>query len=125
MITNLLFVYGTLKSNQSANFMLENSLFYGMATTAPNYALYSCGSFPAMVEKNPGRFIEGEVYGITSDVKNKLDIYEGVSSGHYELVTIRLHKIGLQKLHRFPDLPIQSYLYRNSVNHLKEIFYWR
>lgn len=125
MVSNLLFVYGTLKSNQSANFMLENSTFYGTATTVPQYALYDCGSFPAMIEKIPGRFIEGEVYGITSDIKHKLDVYEGVSFGHYELVTIKLHKIGLEKLIHFPDLPIQSYLYRKSVDNLKEIFYWR
>lgn len=124
MVQHILFVYGTLKRNQPAHSMLEDSKYLGRATTAPQYALYDCGHFPAMVESKEGCFIDGELYAISDKIRKKLDDYEGVKFGHYKLEMIKLHKIVLESAESFPPFSIKSYLYCYDVKNLKKISSW-
>ena len=86
----LLFVYGTLKSNQKANYLLNSCQFIGKAKTTTDYSLYDCGSYPALVEEKNGASVAGEIYQISESVKENLDVYEGVKFGLYEFAPVKI-----------------------------------
>ena len=83
----LLFVYGSLKYGFPNNSLLNGTLF-SYAVTPPKYRLYSCGSFPALVECENGICVEGELWIV--DCLNFLDEFEGVDIGLYKREVILL-----------------------------------
>ncbi len=79
------FVYGSLKRGYRLHTALAGSSFVSEVKTPPDYRLYSLGSFPALVatDKGKGNIVHGELFRITTDNLNYLDIVEGVKRGMY------------------------------------------
>ena len=89
---HLLFVYGTLKRgyyNHNVYLRLAEvngaAKYLGNATTREKFALKILGErcVPALMEEPPDFFVHGEVYCISDDVLEAMDLLEGVAEGHY------------------------------------------
>ena len=70
-----LFVYGTLMKDQRAHDLLENSKYLGRACLK-GYKKLDLVYYPGIV-KDKNSIVEGEVYEVDEDTKERLDIYEG------------------------------------------------
>jgi gamma-glutamylcyclotransferase (GGCT)/AIG2-like uncharacterized protein YtfP len=79
-----LFVYGTLKSTQSASSMLASCRLLGPATVGG--VLYDIdGEFPALVHYGSTP-VPGEVWDCPAELLNTLDAYEDTSSGLFRRI---------------------------------------
>ena len=105
------FVYGTLKTNQSNNDFLENSKFIKKSITTPEYLLYDFGPYPCLVKTEEGKNIEGEIWEVDRQTLKALDRLEGVGYGLYERVRINLVNV---------EEKVWGYLYLNDVSELEE-----
>lgn len=107
----LLFIYGTLKRGHSNNHLLQNSQYQTETTTTPEYRLYDCGHYPALI-KTPhnGNKIKGEIWEIPPNTIKTLDTLEGTPwlYTRTEIQTETHHNV-------------QGYLYCLDTKHLKEI----
>ena len=75
-MSNLIFVYGTLRSSESRNLVLKDSEYIGINTTLPKYTMVNLGSFPGIL--NFGNTpIVGEIYAVSNSVLEVLDQIEG------------------------------------------------
>jgi gamma-glutamylcyclotransferase (GGCT)/AIG2-like uncharacterized protein YtfP len=96
---HLLFVYGTLKKGCSRSSVLESSRFIGVAKTTPNYKLYDCGTYPALVENmefpHCGLGVWGELYEVGDSIMHRLDQIEGVAVGLYKRALVNLSDFSL------------------------------
>ena len=73
------FVYGTLKRGCRNHHVLQPAIFLREAWTKPDYLLYNCGSYPALVRadgKRAGRAIHGELYRVDAQLLAVLDALE-------------------------------------------------
>lgn len=86
------FVYGTLKQGYSNNYLLNQAVFAGKATSlSPFYMVGKGMSFPYVLGKGyefpntkaQAHFIKGEMYTVTDAVLARLDALEGCPS-HYK-----------------------------------------
>lgn len=77
MLTDLLFVYGTLKGGGRNHRLLAGAEFIASARTEPRYRLIDCGPYPAMLE-HPAAPLEiiGELYRISDSLLPALDELE-------------------------------------------------
>ena len=75
-MSNLIFVYGTLRSDESRNIILKDSEYIGIFKTAPKYTMINLGSFPGMLMYGSTP-ITGEIYVVTNSVLKILDQIEG------------------------------------------------
>lgn len=69
-----LFVYGSLLSQNSHNYLLNNCNFIGKAVL-DGYGLYKVSWYPAIVPKENSKVI-GEVYEVDENTLHKLDEFE-------------------------------------------------
>lgn len=107
-----LFVYGSLKRGYRLHHYLNSQRWLGNALTEPDYRLYDCGSYPALVKATKrGRAIHGEVYAVQPGIRTVLDEVEGVAEGLYVLENVRLQP-------PFNDPVVYAYFYARSVEHL-------
>lgn len=128
----LIFVYGTLKSGHCRESALASERYVGTAITAPKYLLYDVGTYPGMVSVeetkcSSGKKVYGELYEISEDCLDSLDVIEGVKFGLYRRDLISLEDISVVSLplsqEAFDDLRrkrAQAYLYNRDVGGLKE-----
>jgi len=73
MLTDLLFVYGTLKRGGHNHRLLGAAEFVGPARTEPKYRLIDCGAYPALVEHAAAPLeITGELYRIAPEIQRSL-----------------------------------------------------
>ena len=80
MNENFVFVYGTLKKNQRANYMLNDSEYIGEGYIE-NYVMYNLGAFPGIkFERGDENKVYGEIYKVDSETLERLDSYEGYPS---------------------------------------------
>jgi gamma-glutamylcyclotransferase (GGCT)/AIG2-like uncharacterized protein YtfP len=84
------FVYGTLRSDGRANYLMGDSPKLGEARTATSYCLRDMGPYPAMVRGQSESGVYGEVYECSDEVMKALDCYECVSSGLFERAEVEL-----------------------------------
>ena len=112
-MNHLVFVYGTLKKNESNHGWMCKSFFVKEAVTAKEYLLYDLGAYPCLVKAphGKGRNIRGELYEVTDGVLKGLDVLEGVAHGHYERVRIKLLKT--------KEL-VWGYLYPHDVSRFRD-----
>jgi gamma-glutamylcyclotransferase (GGCT)/AIG2-like uncharacterized protein YtfP len=90
-MSNIVFVYGTLKQGYGNHGLLHSQEFLREARTLPKYRLYDVGHFPCMVKDDVnGVAVQGELYSVSDAIKRRLDYLEGVAFGLYkrELVEI-------------------------------------
>jgi len=75
-----MFVYATLKKGFVNNYLLDNSIYIGNATTCERLILVSNFGTPVLIKNEQcstyGKLIKGEVYGVQGT--NILDQLEGV-----------------------------------------------
>lgn len=105
-----LFVYGTLKRGQCRASILDGQTFLADARTTPEYRMYNCGSYPALVEGGQNS-IKGELWQIDARAKTMLDRVEGAPT---------LYDLQPVKLESHPDLECHSYIYKQSTRFLKD-----
>lgn len=88
------FVYGSLLSDlHNHQHHLGRAVSVGPARTARGWALFSCGAFPAMVERISDERVVGELYDVTAAELARLDRLEGIDAddperGHYQRVRV-------------------------------------
>jgi gamma-glutamylcyclotransferase (GGCT)/AIG2-like uncharacterized protein YtfP len=109
--THLFFFYGTLKKGQCRNGVLSEQEYIGPAKTKPNYLMYNCGSFPALVEvaEGEGKEIEGELWRVKDSLIPVLDRIEG-APWLYKLNNVRTDVEG----------EVKTYLYQQDTSRLRE-----
>ena len=74
----LLFVYGTLKRDHGANYMLSMADYLGEATTANSYLLLKDINYTYPFLLNiPVQPITGELYELDQTQLDRIDAYEG------------------------------------------------
>lgn len=108
------FVYGTLKRGYSNyNRLLRTSEFVSEAKTLPKYRLYDVGMFPCMVKDGErGVAVEGEVFIVDDETKQRLDWLEGISSGMYTREVVELEGV---------EGPVEAYFWGRSPKGLRDI----
>ncbi len=75
-----LFVYGSLKKDGSAHYLLKTAKFIKSIRTTKDYQLYSISWFPGMVKQSSDNGVLGELYDLPdedSKALQALDRYEG------------------------------------------------
>ena len=83
MQTCNLFVYGTLRHGERANFFLRNGSLLISATRLYGFQLLTHGPYPFAMLGKPEHSIVGDIYKIPTALLDRLDEYEGVDSGLY------------------------------------------
>ena len=73
---HLVFVYGTLRQGEDNHHYLLESEYLGQYETTADYSLYNLGEYPGLIKGHQS--IVGEVYRISSEVLEKLDILEDI-----------------------------------------------
>jgi len=111
----LIFVYGTLKQGFCRASFLANQQFLADALTAPRYALFDCGDYPALVQDPiAGSRIQGELWRVDVPGLALLDEVEGVDEQLYIRETIELETPVLTET-------VQAYLYLRDVSRLPRL----
>ncbi|MDP5255589.1 MULTISPECIES: gamma-glutamylcyclotransferase [unclassified Vibrio] len=75
-MTQLVFVYGTLRQGECNHHLLENSDFLGHYQSQKDYHLFDVGPYPALIDGKQS--VYGEVYRIDEATLAQLDILEDV-----------------------------------------------
>ena len=110
-MNHLLFVYGTLKRGQPRADCLDGQKVIAEVKTTPDYRLFRCGSFPALVEASRsdvglhGVSVTGELWEVDDDCIQMLDRVEGVGARLFERRLISL----------IDGREVQAYLFKGSV----------
>ncbi|MCA9008639.1 MAG: gamma-glutamylcyclotransferase [Planctomycetaceae bacterium] len=89
-MSQVIFVYGSLKQGYALHSLLHRQLFLGNAVTAPKYRLFDLGSYPGLVACPEGLAIHGEVYQVDANALHRLDEAEGVADALYARREIQL-----------------------------------
>jgi gamma-glutamylcyclotransferase (GGCT)/AIG2-like uncharacterized protein YtfP len=111
----LIFVYGTLKRGCTNHHYMAGQIFVGEAQTAAGFRLYDLGGFPGMVTQTDDREgVTGEVWSIDDACLARLDVLEGIATGHYRRETVPL-------LASFADPSIEAYLYPHAITGHPEV----
>jgi gamma-glutamylcyclotransferase (GGCT)/AIG2-like uncharacterized protein YtfP len=82
----LIFVYGTLMSDQPMHGLLGDAELVSRIRTAPRYELVHLGPYPALL-RGGATSVRGELYRVPSTALPALDEYEG---DQYERTEIEL-----------------------------------
>lgn len=75
-MTELVFVYGTLRRGQSNNRLLTDAQFISDYITGPDYTMHHNGFFPSVITGGKTRIV-GEVWEVTDRIMSSLDELEG------------------------------------------------
>ncbi len=102
-----IFVYGTLKRGGCRSHVLKGQRFLGEAKTVATYRIYNTGSYPALVEKEDGLQVEGEVWEIDDHCLRSLDAIEAVPH-LYERKPVTLTDRSMEG--------VETYIYRQNVD---------
>ena len=113
----VVFVYGTLKQGGCRHHHLGAATFLGLGTTRPEFRLFDCGTYPALVHSEAGeeigseagREIEGELWEIDPARLPILDAEEGVAERLYERVVLPI------RIASGAEIDAATYLYLRSV----------
>jgi gamma-glutamylcyclotransferase (GGCT)/AIG2-like uncharacterized protein YtfP len=101
----LLFVYGTLMRAGPRAGVLAGQRFLAEVRTAPGYALYDLGPYPALVRGGAGA-VRGELFAVAGSLRERLDRVEGAP---------RLYRLEEVNLDGVAD-PVFAYVYQQGVN---------
>jgi gamma-glutamylaminecyclotransferase len=75
-MTYNLCVYGSLKKGQYNHSLLKSSKYLGECAIPPGYGLYVFG-LPFLVKDDKGPGCYGEIYEVSKETLNDLDVLEG------------------------------------------------
>jgi gamma-glutamylcyclotransferase (GGCT)/AIG2-like uncharacterized protein YtfP len=110
-MTQVLFVYGTLKRGLCNHALLAGQQFVGEARSLPHYRLYDSGPYPCLVEDpQRGVAVRGEIWRVDEATLAHLDEFECVQ-----------HLFDRREIH-IENLagPVFAYFYQGDVSGLKE-----
>ena len=99
--TTYIFVYGSLREGMGLNSVLTSSKRHGTHKSLPKYTMYDLGAFPCIVDKG-NTSIVGDLYEVTEDIVQHLDIIEGVPN---------LYERGLIELDYDNVFEVQAYFW--------------
>jgi gamma-glutamylaminecyclotransferase len=74
-LSDLVFVYGTLRRGEVNHYLLSGTEFCGVHLTRPRYRMLHLGTYPGVVAGGSSA-IEGEIYRVDTKVLVKLDRLE-------------------------------------------------
>ena len=112
-LSQLVFVYGSLKRGFALHELLQGQLYLGNAVTEALYRLFDLGSYPGLVEWPEGLAIRGEVYQVDFECLGRLDEAEGVAERQYAR-----RKISLQA--EFASCDVRAWFWLNAVRGLRD-----
>jgi len=112
-LSQLVFVYGSLKRGFALHELLQGQLYLGNAVTEPLYRLFNLGSYPGLVEWPEGLAIRGEVYQVDLECLSHLDEVEGVAERLYVRRRILLQT-------EFESSDVQAWFWLNAVRGLND-----
>ena len=112
-LSQLVFVYGSLKRGFALHAMLQEQFCLGNAVTEALYRLFDLGSYPGLVEWPEGLAIRGEVYQVDFECLGRLDEAEGVAERQYAR-----RKISLQA--EFESSDVHAWFWLNPVQGLAD-----
>ncbi|GAB5442889.1 MAG: gamma-glutamylcyclotransferase [Fuerstiella sp.] len=112
-MTQLIFVYGSLKRGYELHRYLQWEQFQGEAHTEPAYRLVDCGSYPGLLSAKDGHAIHGEVYLVSDETLQVLDEVEGVEEDLYRRAAVRLQP-------PFDQQDVQAWFYNQPTDHLPD-----
>ena len=81
-MTELVFVYGSLRRGQSHHPLLRHAKYLGEHKTEPYYTMFSLGAFPAVVVGGHS-VITGEVFAIDQAMLSRLDEFEDCPAEYF------------------------------------------
>lgn len=113
LISQLVFVYGSLKRGYALHSLLQGQPSPGGAVTKPLYRMFDLGSYPGLVEWPEGLAIRGEVYQVDSECLSRLDAAEGVVERHYARRRILLDA-------EFQSSDVHAWFWLNAVRDLRD-----
>ena len=120
------FVYGTLMEGGCRHSYMTGSRFLGRAQTMPEYRLFNCGSYPAMVRSSQGVAIQGELWEVSADCLSVLDEVEGVSEQLYEREAIDVTLLSPGDGEALSLVRAWTYLYVRSTQSMADLGdHWR
>lgn len=91
LLTDKLFVYGTLKKDFSNHNYLKSAKYLYDAFTLTKFQMLNLGYYPALIKDEDGYSIKGEVYRITENILKNIDILEGYPDFYTrELITTNM-----------------------------------
>lgn len=70
------FVYGTLRKGEANAFLLNGTTCLGVCCLQSGFSLFDLGSYPAAIADARGPELVGEVYEITAETLQALDVLE-------------------------------------------------
>jgi gamma-glutamylcyclotransferase (GGCT)/AIG2-like uncharacterized protein YtfP len=102
----LLFVYGTLKQGFSRHQALSGQRYLGTATTKSEYAMYTLGGYPCLLNKSlcekrgveANTFVYGELYEVDQECLSELDRIEGVEYDLFERLPVNIESFNFTRL---------------------------
>lgn len=92
-MSQLVFVYGSLKRGYALHWLMKRADFSGPAVTKPLYRIFHLGPYPGLVDWPAGLPVEGELYRVDAECLNQLDQAEGVAEGLYARRDIQLEHL--------------------------------
>lgn len=108
-MSELLFVYGTLKRGCGNHRQMAGLTFVGDARTRPGFRLYDVGGYPGLVAASDDRNgVSGEVWSVDAAGLVRLDRFEGVAEGLYRREPVPLEA-------PFADQAVAAYVFGSSV----------
>jgi gamma-glutamylaminecyclotransferase len=114
-MSQLLFVYGTLKRGGSNHRQMAGAEFVGSARTTRGYRLFNVGGYPALVRDPLGQLeIHGELWKVDADGLAALDEFEGTHEGLFRREPIALAA-------PFSDIAVSCYFYGRATSGLAEL----
>lgn len=113
-----IFVYGSLKRGQRLHDVLLGQQFLGLAETLPDYALFDCGEYPALVKVSTnGDSVKGELYRVEPNCLQNLDLIEGVDQGLYSRQPVNLQSVNT--FHKDSHI-VWAWYYQHSIEGLRQ-----
>ena len=119
-MSNLIFVYGTLRWSESRNSVLSDSEYLGLFQSCSEYTMVDLGSFPGIFKQGNNSII-GEIYNVSKSVLEAIDRIES-HPDFYKRKLIKIQGIDnvsayfLEKdeYHSYPEIKSGDWLRKNN-----------
>ncbi len=112
-MSQMLFVYGTLKRGHCREHLLAGQRLLGSTRTTNHYRLYNCGSYPGLVDApGNGLAIQGELWEVDANCLRQLDLVEEIDAGLYSRRGIEVESL--------IEGSVQAYYYEGPITGLAD-----
>lgn len=117
MSKHLIFVYGTLKRGWGNNVIIKDQKYIGVATTSPDFQMFSLGGYPGVVAGD--NRITGELWEVDDDAFARCDRLEGHPDFYKRTIIDVASDSQGDKI-----VPAWIYIYQGSVESCPQIDEW-